>query len=110
MRKFAMAAAAAAGVAAIPIGAAPLSDTIPIEQFAALPFIESPRLSPDGTKVAAKVAINGKQSLVVNSLFGKGAQKALPPGKLDINWWRWVNDDWLVVGLGDQDKIYEEEV
>lgn len=103
-------AASAVFLAAAPIVAAPLPDAVPIEQFAALPAIESPRLSPNGTRVAAKVAIKGKQSLVVTGLFDTGTGKALPPGKVDINWWRWVNDDWLVVGLGDKDKIYEEEV
>ncbi|HEV2044001.1 MAG TPA: prolyl oligopeptidase family serine peptidase, partial [Sphingomicrobium sp.] len=111
MRKFCLFVATAASVTAVPAeAAAPLPDAVPIEQFAALPSIQSPRLSPDGTKVAAKVAINGKQVLVVSNLSGNGARKALPPGKVDINWWRWVNDDWLVVGLGDQDKIYDEEV
>ena len=90
--------------------AAPMVDQIPVEQFAALPYIETPRLSPNGTKVAAKVPINGKLALVVSDLFGKAPPRALPPGKVDINWWRWVNDDWLVVGLGDKDKIYDEEV
>ena len=94
----------------LPSVAAPIVDQIPVEVFAALPAIETPRLSPDGTKVAARVAVNGKQMLVVTDLFGKTPPKVLPPGKVDINWWRWVNDDWLVVGLGDQDKIYEEEV
>lgn len=110
MRKIGWLAAGCSCVAAFPVAAAPLPDAVPIEQFAALPFIESPRLSPNGTKVAAKVAINGKQALVVSSLFDNGAHKALPPGKLDINWWRWVNDDWLIIGLGDKDKIYDEEV
>ena len=95
---------------AVPALAAPIADQIPVEQFAALPYIESPRLSPNGTRVAAKVPINGKQALVVLDLFGKAAPHALPPGKVDINWWRWVNDDWLVVGIGDKDKIYDQEV
>ncbi len=94
----------------VPSVAAPPTDHVPVELFAALPSIESPRLSPNGSKVAAKVAVNGKQVLVVSDLFSKTAAKVLPPGKVDINWWRWVNDDWLVVGLGDKDKIYTEEV
>ena len=110
MRKFGVLAATAAMVVVAPIAAAPLPDAVPIEQFAALPFIESPRLSPNGTKVAAKVAVNGKQSLVVTGLFDNATRKVLPPGKVDVNWWRWVTDDWLVVGLGDKDKIYDEEV
>jgi dipeptidyl aminopeptidase/acylaminoacyl peptidase len=92
------------------MSAAPVADKVPIEQFAALPVIDSPQLSPDGTKVAAMVAVNGKLSLVISDLFNKAPPKVLPPGKVDINWWRWVNDDWLVVGVGDQDKIYNEDV
>ena len=100
----------AALICSVPSAAAPAVDQVPIEHFAALPFIDSPRLSPNGTKVAAKVAINGKQALVVTGLFGQAAHRVLPPGKVDVNWWRWVNDDWLVIGIGDQDKIYDEEV
>ena len=110
MRKSMWLAAGAAGLSAAQLAAAPLPDAVPIEQFAALPSIESPRLSPDGSKIAAKVAINGKQTLVVSNLFDASPNKALPSGKLDINWWRWVTDDWLIVGLGDKDKIYDEEV
>lgn len=97
-------------LASASVFAAPLPDAVPIEQFATLPAIEGAQLSPDGSKVAAKVAIDGKQSLVITSLFGGTPRQILPPGKVDVNWWRWVNDDWLVVGLGDQDKIYSEEV
>ena len=99
---------------ALPAMAAPVTtpaaDPIPVEVFAALPAIETPRLSPDGTKVAAMVGVKGKQVLVVTNLFDKVPPKVLPPGKVDINWYRWVNDDWLVVGLGDKDKIYDQDV
>jgi dipeptidyl aminopeptidase/acylaminoacyl peptidase len=94
---------------AVPGSAAPLADVIPVETFAALPSVERPQLSPDGTKVAALVAVNGKQSLVIASLF-TGQKKILPPGEVDINWWRWVNDDWLVIGIGDTDTIAGEEI
>ena len=110
MRKVKLLAACAVVASCWPAQAAPSPDAVSIDQFAALPFIESPRLSPDGTKVAAKVAVNGKLSLVVTTLSGDSKPKVLPPGKVDINWWRWVNNDWLVVGLGDKDKIYDEEV
>lgn len=92
------------------VSAAPLPDAVPLEQFAALPVIESPRLSPNGQKVAAMVAVNGKQSLVISNLFGNSPHKVLPPGEVDINWYRWVNDEWLVVGLGDQDVVAGEDI
>ena len=90
--------------------AAPLPDAIPVEVFAALPSVDSPKLSPDGTKLAAKVAVNGRQLLIVESLFGGAKPSALAEGKIDINWWEWVNDDWLVVGVGDDDVLYGEDV
>jgi len=80
---------------------------LPVEAFAELPFMESPKLSPDGTRIAAKVAINGTQQLVVMPVFTgneKPAAMALSD-KIDVNWWRWVGPDWLAVGVGTQDKF-----
>lgn len=77
----------------------------PIEDFAALPFMESPRLSPDGTKVATKIAVRGEQYFAVVPLFGGGAPALVPAGGKDINWWRWVNEDWLVVGIGQLQEV-----
>ena len=90
--------------------AAPLPDAVPVEVFAALPAIDHPKLSPDGTKIAGKIGINGKQVLLVQPLFGDGKPSALAEGKIDINWWEWVNDNWLVVGVGDNDVLYNEDV
>jgi dipeptidyl aminopeptidase/acylaminoacyl peptidase len=90
--------------------AQPLADAVPVEVFAMLPSIERPKLSPDGRKVAAKVATNGTQLLLVRPLFGDGKPTALAEGNSDINWWDWVNDDWLVVGIGDDQVLYDEDV
>jgi dienelactone hydrolase len=90
--------------------AAPLPDAVPIEVFAALPSLEAPKLSPNGDKVAAKISVGEQQTFVVTPLFGKAAPKALSLPGSDINWWRWVNDDWLVVGVGDRQKFYGYDV
>ena len=85
---------------------------VPIEAFAELPRIDSPKLSPDGTRIAAKIAIEGRQMLVIVSLFDRKA----PPIVIntrnddDLNWWRWVGDQWLAVGLGAEQTIYGQEV
>lgn len=102
--------AAAILACAAPVAAAPLADAVPLEAFASLPTVERPLLSPDGTRVAALVAVNGKQSLVIASLFDGGPKKVMPAGEVDINWWRWVNDDWLVIGIGDTDQIAGEDI
>jgi acetyl esterase/lipase len=81
----------------------------PIEDFAALPYMEGPKLSPNGTKVASKIAVRGELYLAVSPLFGTAKPSVIGSGGRDINWWRWVNDDWLVVGIGDTIKIQFED-
>lgn len=84
---------------------------VPIEVFAELPSIESPKLSPDGKRVVAKGAMGGQQVLILSPLFGDGTRLSLgAPEDTDINWWRWVNDDWLVVGLGARQQLYGHDV
>lgn len=75
---------------------------LPVEAFAAVPQVEDPDISPDGKRIAAKVAINGKQYFAVMALGDNAAPKLLNPGKVDLNWWRWVNDEWLIVGIGQE--------
>jgi hypothetical protein len=82
----------------------------PLINFAELPFISNPELSPDGTYVAAKLAVNGKQVLAIMSLFEKNAKPILlPVGENDLNWWNWVNDRWLVIGIGKVDIVEGNE-
>ncbi|HYD39095.1 MAG TPA: S9 family peptidase [Allosphingosinicella sp.] len=81
----------------------------PAEDFAALPFMDGPRLSPDGTKVASRIAVGGKLFFAVSPLFGEAKPRLFQSGDSDINWWRWVNDDWLVLGIGDTVKVEGED-
>lgn len=81
----------------------------PADDFAALPFMEGPRLSPDGTRVASRVAVDGVQYLTIAPLFGAARPNIIRAGDRDINWWRWVNNDWLVIGIGDTVKFQGED-
>lgn len=74
----------------------------PLEDFAALPLIAGPVLSPDGTKIAARASIDGQQMLAVFPVDSRqGGIRAIPTGyRTDINWWRWVGNDWLAIGVG----------
>src|SRR5215813_4811714 len=110
MRKLVLCSALALLVGSHSLAAAPLPDAIPVEVFATLPSIDNPKLSPDGTKIAGKIAIDGRQVLLVQPLFGDGKPAALGEGKIDINWWEWVNDDWLVIGVGDEGTLYDEDI
>lgn len=89
---------------------APLPDAVPVEVFAALPSIDRPKLSPDGKKLVALIPVEGRQVLLVQPLFGDAKPAMLGVGRSDINWWRWVNNNWLVVGLGQQTAIEGEDV
>lgn len=71
------------------------------EAFAQLPFVEMPKLSPDGSHLAGLFAIRGEQRILIMSVFGdrsKGVLVAVPD-QTEIAWLRWVNDDNVVVGL-----------
>jgi acetyl esterase/lipase len=96
--------AAALPAAGLRAQAAAAAAPRPIEDFAALPFMEGPQLSPDGTKLASKVAVRGEQLFAVSQVFGEAAPALVRTGGPDINWWRWVNEDWLVLGIGAMDK------
>lgn len=78
----------------------------PVEAFAELPFMDDPELSPDGMHIAAKAAIKGEQILVVIDVLGgdKGV-RPMKMGENDLNWWSWVNNDWLITGLGAESHL-----
>jgi acetyl esterase/lipase len=83
----------------------------PAEDFAALPAMEGPLLSPGGRLVAGKVDVKGEQFLAISALDGEAPPRvAGTAGEVDINWWRWVNDEWLVVGVGALDEIDGNEL
>ena len=92
-------------------GGAAAADPVPVEAFATLPAVEGPKLSPEGTRIAAKMVVGGRQALVVHSLTGAAKPAALAAnGANDILWWRWVGPDWLTVGIGATQVVYGQEV
>ena len=80
--------------------ATPAQTQIPIEQFARLPFMDAPVLSPDGTRIAVRLAVNGAQRLAIVPLADASKMAKVNPGESDINSWAWVNDDWLIARMG----------
>ncbi len=71
------------------------------EAFAALPALVGPKLSPSGRRLATRISKDGSTYLMVMPLDG-GAPALIPTRSNDLNWWKWVNDDWLVVGIGSK--------
>jgi dipeptidyl aminopeptidase/acylaminoacyl peptidase len=109
-RHFLQLAASAAAFSAVsaraqgPAAAAPAGPR-PAADFASLPFMDNPALSPDGSKVAARLAVKGEQYFAILSVFGNARPAIVLPGKNDINWWRWVNNDWLVLGIAAVESL-----
>lgn len=74
---------------------------LPLEKFAKLPFIERASLSPDGTRVAGLLVVNGQQMIKISSLFNASEPSfaaAIPDGT-QVYAVRWVNDDNLLVNV-----------
>lgn len=77
-----------------------------IKDFAALPLMSRPNLSPNGLHVASRVAVNGELRLVIADVHeGPNRIRSLGLGENDLNWWQWVNDDWLIAGIGTESNV-----
>ncbi|MBH1991545.1 MAG: S9 family peptidase [Sphingomonadaceae bacterium] len=77
-----------------------------VGDFATLPMMEAPALSPDGLHIASRAAINGVQMLVIADIHeGPNRVRSLALGENDLNWWKWVNDDWLIAGIGNETTV-----
>lgn len=96
--------APAAALAQIPAAA---MTPRPVADFATLPFMQGPQLSPDGKRVAAQLAIGGKQVFAILPLFKDAAQKTvvIELGDNELLSWTWVNDQWLAIRIGNASTI-----
>lgn len=86
------------------LAATPAVAERPIEQFAQLPTMTGPRLSPDGTMVAMRMAVDGAEKLVVFPVEGDGKSSRIDIEDADLRSYSWVNDEWLVVSVGQVDN------
>ncbi len=116
MARFLLVVGAACAWTVVPVRAAPAPSvsapvvTAPtpraVADFAALPFLSDPELSPDGKRYAAKLAVDGTQMLAIADIFDTGTKpRLIALGDNELNSWSWVNDDWLVIQIGAADKL-----
>jgi hypothetical protein len=70
----------------------------PVEAYAALPF-QQMRLSPDGSKIAAIIAVGGRERLAVFPIHPLGKPIARGTGDAEPNWFIWKSDETLLVSL-----------
>jgi dienelactone hydrolase len=73
----------------------------PVGDFAQLPFMMGPELSPSGISVASRMSVKGEQVFSVHHLFDAAKPMAIVGlGDNELLDWTWVNEDWLVLRIG----------
>jgi dipeptidyl aminopeptidase/acylaminoacyl peptidase len=74
---------------------------IPVEEFARLPFMHNPKLSPDGTKILTQLNLKGKEKLGILSLFDAAVKPTIIPQteKQAIRGYRWLTDKKILISI-----------
>ncbi|MCE7901733.1 MAG: S9 family peptidase [Gammaproteobacteria bacterium PRO9] len=95
-------------------GRAAAPELLPLKDFAAMPGLDNPRISPDGRTIATQLRRSGQAYLVLHDLFagkpGEPATRTLPlPPKATINWTQWLNDQYLLVSVRKSTKLHRVE-
>lgn len=83
---------------------------IPSSIFAQQSFVTRPKLSPDGTRLAARMNVGGKEAIGITSLT-EGGQPFLVnvPDNYDLNWYRWAGNGTLLISLGTTVPWFDDE-
>ena len=84
-----------------PTAAPPAAPALTAADFAALPFVEEPALSPNGEYMAGLFGVNGARDICIIALFEKDAKlKCLGvPDKVEPHGVEWVGNDNIIVHL-----------
>ncbi len=86
--------------------AAMAAEPLPAEKYAEIPPATAVRLSPDGTRLALTVPIQGKATLVIHNL-GDGANQVMGLGEFQLQWVEWKSARRLVTGLrASTDRLF----
>ncbi len=81
--------------------AATTSRPISAADFARIPLMSQPQLSPDGASLATMMGVDGRQVIALLNLFDikdRPVYRVIPEGT-QAAWIRWVGKDNIVVGL-----------
>ena len=88
---------------------------VPIEVFAQFPMINRPRMTPDGSWIAAKIRAGGQQVLALLPVEPGGGDVQIIArdgdfstdkiGTREITSFRWLDDEVLLIGLRSRDNF-----
>src|ERR1041384_4972388 len=87
---------------------------IPVSVFGKRPFMQQPRISPDGTKVLVNMSRDGKGFLGIIDLNRPGSAPEFfiatdefrDVGDRTAVAWRWVGNDNVVITMASREDIY----
>ena len=80
---------------------------IPVRDFASLPVLRKPMLSPDGHWIAARSTADGKTDLViVNADAPESPARSIALGKADLASLRWAGNQRLLLTVWGSQSIY----
>jgi dipeptidyl aminopeptidase/acylaminoacyl peptidase len=124
--KFLMAAVATVAVAlSAPVVAQPaapaapaVKERVPTWVFGKRPFMESPRISPDGSKIAVQLARDGKEFLGIIDLNNPGGKPEFivanneyrDEGDRTVAGWRWIGNDNVVFTLASRERVFGQRI
>lgn len=75
-------------------------ERLPVEAFGNRPFMENPRLSPNGEHMAAKINVEGKPVIAVfNLLHREQGTRMVRIGDHRIRWFEWAGSDRVLISL-----------
>lgn len=82
---------------------------IAISDFAALPTVENPRLSPNGKMIAARSVVDSKHFLVLIDADNPAAQRRIAMGEPKISAIHWAGNDRLLIEILAETKFAHQE-
>ena len=82
---------------------------IAIDDFAALPSIGIPNLSPDGKRIAARSIVDSEHFLVVLDAVNPTIEKRIAIGEAKVSAIHWAGNTRLLLEILSETKIYGEE-
>jgi dipeptidyl aminopeptidase/acylaminoacyl peptidase len=91
-----------------------VKERVPTWVFGKRPFMNQPRISPDGSKIAVKLARDGNEFLGIIDLNKPGSKPEFivanterrNEGDRTVEAWRWVGNDHVVFTLASRERIF----
>ncbi len=83
---------------------------IPTSEFAESGQVSGTMISPDGTKVIARLNAGGKKLIGIHSFNGDKMQSIALAEKQDLRWYRWAGNGTVLISVAETVPWYDDEI